>query len=322
MKTEKLFRRTRKDIWLFRAVALIIAIILWMTVLGGERVEINKVIYFDYQIPEHLMISNNAPKEMIVRVAGPQAFIKDYEARKITRTIDLTKAEQKEYDIPIKDLMLDLPLGIQVISLPIQNLFIRLDRAAWKRVPVRAAFVAALPEGFRVTNVTLKPSTVEIRGPESRLKLIDSLQTDGITLANDSLVQEFESRISVKDHPGVLLDEQSQQVNVIVQIEGSLKRRTIERIPVRVRLTGANGRVLNKGSLQVTPSEVTFLVEGPEEIINDLSRAQIDVWAELPELVEGLKRVRLDWGLPPGIRVVRRSTDWVEVLVPAGRNGN
>jgi len=323
MKTDSFLRRTRKDIWLFRAVALIISVILWMTVLGGERVEINKIIYFEYLTPEHLMISNNATREITVRVAGPQAFIKDYEARRVTKSIDLSKADQREYEIAIRDDMLDLPLGLHAVSIPQQTLLVRLDRAAWKRVPVRAAFLGSLPEGFRVTNVTLKPSTVEIRGPESRLRSIDSLVTDGITLASDALVQEFDTKVSVKEHPGVLVDEQSQQIHVTVQIEGTLKRRSVDKIPVRVRLAGATGRrTLNlaRTGIQLTPADVTFLLEGPEEAMKDLGRGSVDVWAEIPELTEGLQRVRLDWGLPPGVRVVKRSTDWVEVLVPSDRN--
>jgi YbbR domain-containing protein len=324
MKPEKFFRRTRKDIWLFRAVALVISIILWITVLGGERVEINKVIYLDYQTPEHLMISNNAPREMTIRVAGPQAFIKDFETRKITKTIDLTKAEQREYEVSITDQILDLPLGLHIVSIPQQSIMVRLDRAAWKRVPVRASFQGNLPEGFRVSNVTLKPSTVEIRGPESRLRSIDSLLTEGITLATDSLIQEFDVRLSLREHPGVIVEEQNQQVNVTVQIEGSLIRRSLDRIPVRVRLAGGDGRrslnLTRSGGVKVTPSEVTFLLEGPEDLMKNLSRANVDVWAEIPEASEGPQRVRLDWGLPPGVRVVKRSTDWVEVFVPAPRN--
>jgi YbbR domain-containing protein len=320
VKAERLFKRTRRDLWLFRFVALIIAILLWLTVLGGERFEINKVVFLDYQVPEHLVISNSAPREIVLRVAGPQAFIKDYEARRITRTVDLTKAQQGEYEVPLHEAMFDLPLGLHMISVSQSSVTVRLDRAAWKRVPVRAAFVGTLPEGFRVTSVTLKPSTIEVRGPETRLRSLDSLSTEGITLASDSLIQEFDTKISLRDHPGLLIDEQQQVVNVTVQLEGSLARRSIDKIPVRVRLEGgaSNRRILNLRSngIQLTPSEVTFLLEGPEEIMKDLSRQSVDVWAEIPELREGIQRVRLDWGLPPGVRVVRRSSDWVEVSIP------
>lgn len=317
--SDKIIKRTRRDIWLFRAVAFFISIILWMTVLGGERVEVAKTIFLDYQLPEHLMISNSAPHEIQLRVAGPQAFIKDYEARKITRMIDLSLAQQGEYEVEITEKLLDLPIGLHLVSNSTPEILLRLDRAAWKLVPVRAVFSGTLPEGFRVTNVTLKPSTIEVRGPETRLRNIDNLATEGISLATDSLIQEFDSRVNLKDHPGVIVREQNQTVHVSVQLEGSLSRRSIDNIPVRVRISGSSGRRmlnLRRLGITVTPPTVDYLLEGPEELIKNLDKEKIDVWAELPEYKEGPQRVRLDWGLPPGIRVVKRSTDWVAVDVP------
>ncbi len=315
----KALRRTRRDIWLVRAVALVISIILWMAVLGGEQIEVSKTFNFDYQLPEHLMISNAAPNEMSFRVSGPQAFIKDFETRKITRAIDLSKAQQGEYEIAITEELLDLPLGLHLTSAPQEKILIKLGRAAWKRVPIRAAIENKLPEGFSVTNITLKPSTVEIRGPESKLRSIDTLGTEGIVLANDSLVQEFDVKLSLRDYPGVLLDEQNSVVHVTVQIEGSLARSSITDIPIRVRVIGTGGTRtinLNKAGITITPSKVNFMFEGPADVMKTLRRTDIDVWAEVSDLKEGIQRVRLDWGLPPKVRVVKRSTDWVELEIP------
>lgn len=318
-KALKVLRRTRRDVWLVRAVALVISIILWMAVLGGEQVEVSKSFSFEYQLPEHLMIANSVPREMSFRVSGPQAFIKDFETRRITRSIDLTRAQQGDETVTISEELLDLPLGLHLIAAPQEKIMVKLGRAAWKRVPIRAVFENKLPEGFRVTNITLTPSTVEIRGPESRLRSIDTLATDGLVLSSDSLVQEFDVKLGVKDYPGVLLDEQNSVVHVTVQIEGSLARTSITDIPVRVRVVGGAGNRtvnLSKTGIKITPSKVNFMFEGPADVMKTLRREDIDVWAGVSELKEGIQRVRLDWGLPPKVRVVKRSTDWVELEIP------
>lgn len=318
-KAVKALKRTRRDVWLVRAVALVISIILWMTVLGGERVEITKSFQFDYQLPEQLMIANAVPTELSFRVSGPQAFIKDFENRSITRSIDLTKAELGDYEVEISEEMLDLPLGLHLVSAPQDSIVLKLDRAAWKRIPIRAVFSKQLPEGFRVSSVTLKPSTVEVRGPESRLRSIDTLPTEVISLSGDSLIQEFEARIGLDEYPGIIVDEQSRAVHVSVELEGSLARSSISMIPVKLRLIETEGRrVINQSreGITVTPSKVDFVLEGPAEIIRTLRRRNIDVWAEISELTPGLQRVRLDWGLPPEVRVIKRSSDWVEVDIP------
>lgn len=318
-KAMKALKRTRKDIWLVRAVALIISIILWMAVLGGEQVEVTKKFNFDYQLPEHLMISNSAPLDMSFRVSGPQAFIKDFETKQINRTIDLSKAQQGEHTVYLTEELLDLPLGLHLISAPQDKITVKLGRAAWKRVPIRAVFDNQLPEGFGIKSITLKPSTVEIRGPEARLRSIDTLATEGLVLASDSLIQEFDVKLGLRDYPGVVLDEQNSTIHVAVQLMGSLARSSITHIPVRVRVVGANGSKtinLRKTGIMVTPAKVNFMFEGPADVMKTLRRRDIDVWAEVSELKEGIQRVRLDWGLPPEVRVVKRSTDWIELVIP------
>src|SRR5690606_13510160 len=102
MKPNRFFGHTRKDVWLLRAVALVISIILWMTVLGGKRIEITKTVSLDYQIPEHLVVSNQAPKEVSFRVAGPRAFLKEVEERSMSLPIDLRSAKPGDYEVVIR----------------------------------------------------------------------------------------------------------------------------------------------------------------------------------------------------------------------------
>jgi YbbR domain-containing protein len=323
MRPNRLFARPRKDVWLLRAVALVISVILWMTVLGGKRIEIAKTIALDYQLPEHLVISNQAPREVSFRVAGPRAFLKEVEERVMSLPIDLRNAQQGDYEVVIRPDMLDLPLGLSVVSVSQQTIPLKLDRAAWKRVPIRAVFGNQLPEGFKVTSVTLKPSTVEIRGPESRLRSIDSVNTEGITLTGDSLTQVFDVNLNLKELPGVQIEDQYKVVNVTINLQGSLSRKWFRKIPVLVRVGDASrgGKPVPAKTYRIrtNPGDVSFLLEGPDPVISDITNQDLEVWAEIPELKEGNYRVRLDWGLPPELRVVRRSTDWVEVVVPRRR---
>ena len=140
---------------------------------------------------------------------------------------------------------------------------------------------------MRVTRVTLKPSTIEVRGAQTRLQALEAIPTDPITLSPNSLRQEFDVAISLAELPGTAVEEQDRVVHVLAELEGSLSRQWLMNIPVNVLL--ANGKKIDPAALkrmgvQVRPASVRFLLEGPDAVVKKVSLKDIEVWAELAEL--------------------------------------
>jgi YbbR domain-containing protein len=312
-------QRTRKDLWLLRAVALVISILLWITVFGGKMSEATKKVTLDYQLPKNMVMANQVPHEITFRVQGPRAFLKDYQDRAISIPIDLTNNRPGEYEVIINEEMLGVPLGLKVVSISQSSVPIRLEHMGTKRVPVRAVFGGQLPEGLKINNITFKPSTVLVRGALSKLPSIDSVPTEPITLSPNSLRQELDVNVSLSDLPGIQVDDQGQTVHVSVELEGELSRRWVRKIPVGIRVgSGPNAKFVDVDQLgiRVKPESVSFLLEGVDKIVQGLRPSELEVWAEIPRLKGGTYKARLDWKLPPEIRVVRRSSDYVDVVVP------
>jgi len=315
----KAWRRARRDVWLLRFAAFVISIMLWLTVLGGKRIEINKTISLDYQLPKNLVISNQAPKEVSFRVVGPRAFMKEYEERDIVIGIDLSNSNPGDYEVPISEERLDVPLGLRVVSVSQTTIPLKLERAVPKRVPIRAVFSGQLPDGIKIVSVTLKPSTVEVKGALSRLQSIDAVPTEPISPSPNSLRQEFDVKLSLAELPGIFVEDQATYVHVVAELEGSLSRKWFRDIQVGLRIgSGRSAKAVDATGLgiRMKPSLVSFLLEGPDVIISKLKASDIEVWAEIPGLRGGAYRSRLDWRLAPELRVVRRSGDWVDVVVP------
>jgi YbbR domain-containing protein len=311
---------SQKDLWILRAVALFIAIILWMTVLGGKRIEITKTVGLDFQVPPGLIIANSVPKELTFRITGPRAFVKEFLDRNIVIPVDLKNAKIGDVEYFVKESSLDLPIGLKVVSVSQTQIPLKIDRIAIKRVPVSASFGSNLTDGFKIKNVTLKPSTVEIRGAQSRVQMIEALPTDSIVLLSGSLHQEVLSTLDLRDYAGLQIAESDKSILVSVELEGELSRKWVKNIPVDVRVkTGALNDSVEVKSLgvRVKPARVSLLIEGPEKILSELEPSTIQVWAEIPTLKGGAVSTKLVWKLAPELRVVKRSTDSVEVLVPS-----
>mgnify|MGYP000988146774 CR=1 FL=1 len=316
------FGRKKRELWILRAVALVISVLLWITVLGGKRVEIEKRVVLDYRLPKNVLIANNVPKEVIYRVSGPRAFLKEIEERPITVAVDLVSQGLGEFEVSLREEQIELPIGLRVVSISQRNIPVRLDRAAIKRVPVRAVFESSLPNGTKVETVTFKPSLVELQGPQSRLQTVETIPTKPIPLTPTSLRQEFDIEVNLAEFPGVSVDENAKIVHAIVELSGPISRRSLEGIPVGLRMgSGSQARVVNPRELgiRVRPQTVTFWVEGPDVLMEKLPPEAIEVWAEIADLSPGGVRARLFWKAPPDLRVVRRSTDWVDVTIPSRR---
>src|SRR5690606_14263656 len=87
--TNAALARRRRDLWLLRAVALVITLLLWVTVLGGKKVEVTKRVTLDYQYPKNFIIANQVPSEVTFRVSGPRAFLNEFQERPVSIPINL-----------------------------------------------------------------------------------------------------------------------------------------------------------------------------------------------------------------------------------------
>ena len=311
--------RRRRDIWLLRAVALVITLLLWVTVLGGKKIEMTKRVTLDYQVPKNFVISNQVPLEVTFRVSGPRAFLKEFEERPITIPINLRTSQEGDYEVTIREDMLEIPIGLKVTAISQSIIPVKLDHLSTKRVPVRAVFKEDMPE-LRIRSVTLQPSTVDIVGPRGRLRNIEAVPTEPISASLETLKDAFVAKINLNDFPGVrFADLDQQQVEVSINTDGSPPRKWVKDVPVLVRLTrnGRNQKIdTDRLKTRIRPDSVNLYLEGSQSRLDSLKDGDIEVWAEVSDVNPGVHRSRLVWSLPPDLHLVKRSTDWVEVVIP------
>ena len=315
----KAWRRARRDTWILRAAAFVISILLWIVVLGGEKNEVKKLVQIDYILPRNLVISNQAPAEVAFRLSGPSAFLKEIEERRMSIPVDLTRENVGDYELRIRDEMLSLPLGVRVVSVSQSLIPLKLDRVQPKRVPIRAVFAGQLPDGIKISRVTLNPSTVEVRGAVSRVSGIDAIPTEPITPTANSLRQDFDVKLSLQDMPGISIEDQYRIVHVTAELEGKVDQHRFSGVPIALKVgSGRTAKFVPTDGLgiRIRPSTVTFVVQGPSHVMQNLKNTDIEVWAEIPSLKDGVYKSRLAWRLAPELRVVNRSRDVVEIVVP------
>lgn len=102
----------------YKAVSLLIAIVLWVTILGRRDFVYTKTLDLQLQTgPDKAIVAQTADK-VRVRVSGPRASLKKFmeNTNAQTVTIDLSDREEGFQDIDIPVQKIEVPIGVKILS--------------------------------------------------------------------------------------------------------------------------------------------------------------------------------------------------------------
>lgn len=290
------------------AVALMIAIGLWLLVNIGERTSERtlRVRLEPENVPAGMVIVNPIPEYAEVRVSGSGLILSSIDAKNLHTSLDLsgTKPGVLTYSLDPKNF--ELPRKVEVSRVTPSQVTFHLDTLGKRTLPVRLERMGEVKKGLRLRELTLIPEKIEVNGPRSR---IDGLQ--GILTAPLDLGELLPGTQQVDlplVQPGGLVQLKSPEIRVRTVIEPVVVERELRKVELEVR--GGNGRY------RVKPASVTLVVRGPEVELAalELSPGAASVDAEGLEGA-GPHRVKPDVELPAGIELVR--TEPAEVTVEA-----
>jgi len=145
-------------------------------------------------ISDDLDISSDIPEHVSLEVRGPADRLTPAYLTNARVELDfghVSSPGEHTFDIDVRNTK--LPLGIALTRAVPSQIRIRFDRSVTRDIPVRARFFGSPPDGYRLSECTLNPQSIRIRGPESHVSSLDSVQTDPIDL--DGVVGEHAGRV-------------------------------------------------------------------------------------------------------------------------------
>ena len=314
---DSLIRRMR-DRGIIALVAFLFSIGLWYRVVGGEKIEVSKTIKLDYMLPKDLVLFSPYPTEITVRVKGPAPFVTDFIKQDVNLAVDLSKKGVGEHELRFRSDQFKIPLSdLTNISPPLIKVI--LDKEVKNRVAVRPLLSTQLPEGYKVDGVVVQPSMIEIKGSRRRVGLISSIPTEMIYVSENSLEQHFEVPLNIADSLGVESTEKLSTVHVEITLQGPSKKKTFKNIPILLKVGNPSKSKLVdtlQRKIKMSPKSINITVEGPEDVLDSLEPGKIDFWVQLLDLKSGVQQPKLTWKLPPEVRIINRSADFVNVTIP------
>lgn len=203
--------------WLLKVLSLIFALILWFFVMGEQKLEVGYAVPLELKnVPQGMMIANDVPSLIDVRISGPRTVLMNVKPSDISLSIDLKDLQPGVTTFKRLEERLNLPSALKVTRLSPSFVDVKLERVKDKSVPVRATFTGTLPDGFKMESMQIAPDKVKIEGAESELKDVNEVMTEPIDVSD---VRENFTLMVPLDYRGKytsLKDQQAVEVQVKV----------------------------------------------------------------------------------------------------------
>lgn len=169
--------------WTLKLLSLSFALILWVFIMGERNIEMGYAVPLELQNrPADLVIANQVPSLIDVRISGPRTQLLKVSPNDIRITVDLSDLRAGLTSFKRLEERLDLPSGLRVTRVSPSFIELRLDRRKEKMVPIKVALASEPDPGYRVAGLSSDPEKVLIAGAESELKKIAEVTTEPIDL--------------------------------------------------------------------------------------------------------------------------------------------
>jgi len=204
--------------WVLKLLSLVFALVLWFFVIGERQLEVGYAVPLQLKnVPPTLIVANEVPSLVDVRLSGPRTLLMRIGPNDINLSVDLKGLKPGVTSFKRLDEKLDIPTGVKVTRLSPSFVDVKLDRIREKSVELRPDLKGDLPEGFRIAEVRINPSSVTVRGAESELKDVNAVLTEPIELGN---VQESFTLMVPVDYRGkytTLKENVAAEVSVTIE---------------------------------------------------------------------------------------------------------
>ncbi|MBY0276749.1 hypothetical protein K2Z84_15515 [Candidatus Binatia bacterium] len=280
------------------ALALVVAIGLWLLVNMGERTSERtlRVRLEPENIPAGMLIVNPIPEYAEVRVSGSGLILSSIDQKNLHTALDLSGTKPGVLTFTLDPKNFELPRKVEVTRITPSQVTFHLDALTKRSLPVRLERSGEVPPGLRLKELSLVPEKVDVSGPKSRLDAMQSVFTAPLDL---SRLQPGTQQVDLSlTQPGGLVQLKTPEIRVRTVVEPVVVERELRRVKLAIRDAAR--------PLRAKPDSVTVVVRGPEI---DLASLELSPGAAFVDgsLLEGPApyRVKPRVALPDGMDVVR-----------------
>ncbi|MEZ5400764.1 MAG: CdaR family protein [Bryobacteraceae bacterium] len=191
--------------WGYKAFSLAAAAAMWMLVIQEPEVGTSILAPVQYRnMPKDLEISSDVRDRIHVEVRGPASKLTPTGLDDASVILDLGFVKRAgERTFPVKQNM-HLPAGVVLDRAVPAQVRLKFEKRVTREVPV-VVRIGSPPAGYEIVSQQVSPGRVKLVGPESRVREVESVETDPVDLSETKESEEFLVQTYVAD-PQVRVD--------------------------------------------------------------------------------------------------------------------
>ena len=267
------FRSIFFDNWPYKALTFCFAVVTWALVQSQQVVEERMRVRIEWTLPDGLVPVEAPLETTTLTVAGIQTLMRTVRPGELVLPIDLSAAREGDATIDLAEHAIrGLPNELRVVSINPGTLRVQLDRVLKRRLKVEPRLKGDPADGYAVREVLVSPDRVDVTGPASVVRTLESVSTADIDVTGTHEDADFDVGLSLARGGNLRLSKPG-PVTVSVRVASTLRTRVYTGVPVVVR----GGRY----TAEVASVDVT--VEGPEAAVADLRSDAVSVLVYAPD---------------------------------------
>ena len=206
--------------WDLKTGALLLAVLVWAIISGQEKTYSVKTLKIPIEIinvSPNLEVVNLQPEELRVSLKGTVSLISEIRPENMAIKIDLKSINESSKLNYFAEDYLEIPQGMQIISLHPKMIEVYVEEFDTKEVPVKIRFRGQLKDTLRLKEVKVLPDRVTIIGYKSQLSDITVVMTEEVNL--DEIGESQKRKVALKQTLNILKFRDRRDVDLLLEIE-------------------------------------------------------------------------------------------------------
>ena len=269
-----------------KVMAVALATLLWLIVAGDHLVERSMRVPLEFRnIPSAIEIVGEPPTSVDVRLRGSSALLSRLEPREIVAVLDLGSARPGSRMFHLRNDEVRAPYGVEVAQVVPGTIALEMEKSVRRTVPVVPALDGQPAPGFVLGRATADPESVEVAGPESRLRTLTGATTEPVDVTGARNRVSDVVTVGVADAAVRLVKAQTARVSV--EVMPAPGERELPGVPVRYHNLGSGL------GAQIKPVLTKVTVRGRRDAIQGLRPGEVEAFVDLAGLGPGRYNLRV-----------------------------
>lgn len=204
--------------WHYKLFAVALATVFWFLIVDESELATTISAPVEYKnIPRDLEMTSDIEERVRLELRGPAGKLRPDLIDNTIVVIDLDEVKRSgEHTFTIRQSNTNLAPGVSLERAIPARIRLQFERRISRTVPVSVRIGTNPRDGYEIASITAEPPQIAITGAESRVRTVDSVETDPVDLADVQDAAQFDVETYASE-PQVRIDG-SAKVKVKVRV--------------------------------------------------------------------------------------------------------